>query len=108
MGGSFGVGDICGSVGVKDHAQCNEISVCKCDSMVCKCVLSWWFILSIVLIVLFIVGLILCCVLRALGCCCNWFLVTNNNVQWNWFCCLIKWLLVNKGGCEKYINTKHY
>ena len=71
MGGSFGVGDICGSMGVKDHAQCNEISVCDCESMVCKCVLSWWFILSIVLLVLLIVGLILCCVLRALGCCCN-------------------------------------
>ena len=69
MGGSFGVGDVCGAGGVKDHDQCSEISECRCEQLVCKCVLAWWFILSIVLLVLFVLGIILCCVLKALGCC---------------------------------------
>ena len=69
ISGSIGTGEICGAAGVKNHAQCNEISECKCEGIgACTCVLAWWFILSIVILILFIIGMVLCCCLKKLCC----------------------------------------
>ena len=75
MGGTFGIGDTCGmGAGVfaaKSHDQCNAITECKCgsSSVVCKCTLTWWFILIIVLASIIIIGLITFCIVKACGCC---------------------------------------
>ena len=69
MGGTFGVGHTCGAIGMKAHDQCNAITDCKCDSYVCKCMMSWWFILTVVLVSVLFLGGIACCILRALGFC---------------------------------------
>ena len=66
---TLGVGHTCGAIGMKADDQCTEITDCKCDSYVCKCTLSWWFILTIVLVSALVIGGITCCILRALGYC---------------------------------------
>ena len=82
MGGTFGVGDTCGAgfqtvafLGAKSHDQCNAITECKCTSVgvnvfnVCKCALTWWFILIVVLGSIIILSLVVFCIMKALGCC---------------------------------------
>lgn len=69
MDETLGVGHTCGAIGMKADDQCTEITDCKCDSYVCKCTLSWWFILTIVLVSALVIGGITCCILRALGYC---------------------------------------
>ena len=78
MGGTFGVGNTCGAgfqsiafIGAKSHDQCNAITECKCTAFasICKCALTWWFILIVVLGSIIILSLVAFCIMKALGCC---------------------------------------